>query len=152
RQAIAAGQDEVSLRRLLAMRQLRGGLIRDRSYGPQLDPLLRGEHPQLLRIQTSGAGNNLFDMLEHGRIDYLLEYAEVLGALRRAGGAGELALLPLREADTPAVSGVYCSKTTAGADLVRRIDEVARRPEVIQAFMRAQRAYVPATTLEHYRP
>lgn len=152
RQAIAAGQATVSLRQVLATEHLRGGLMRDRSYGPQLDPLLQGENPRLLRIQTSGAGNNLFDMLEHGRIDYLLEYAEVFGSLQRAGGAAELSLLPLREADTPAVSGIYCSKTAAGALLVRRIDEVARRPEVIAAFIRAQHAYVPAATLEHYRP
>jgi uncharacterized protein (TIGR02285 family) len=115
RQAIAGGQTEVSLRQVLASPGLRGGLIRDRSYGPQLDPLLHGEHPQLQRIQTSSAGNNLFDMLEHGRIDYLLEYAEVLGSVRRAGGAGALDLLPLREANTPAVSGVYCSRTAGAA-------------------------------------
>jgi hypothetical protein len=72
--------------------------------------------------------------------------------VRRAGGAGALDLLPLREANTPAVSGVYCSRTAGGARLVSRIDEVARRPEVIAAFINAQRAYVPAATLEHYRP
>lgn len=150
RQAIAGDMAEVSLRQLLATPRLRGGLVRDRSYGPQLDPLLNGEYPQLLRIQTSGAGNNLFAMLEHGRIDYIVEYAEIFGAVRSAGGARGLELLPLSEANATARMGAYCSKTAAGARLVRRIDEVARSPEVIALFLSTQRSYLSAATLERY--
>lgn len=150
---LAAGQSEVSLRALLQDPQLRGGLIQDRSYGPSLDPLLNDPavQPQLLRIQTSSAGNNLFDMLAHGRIDYLLEYAEVTQFLQQQGAAQGLSLLPLQEASTPLVSGIYCSRTREGAELVRQIDQIARQPEVIAYFQQAQKAYVPATTLQHYQ-
>lgn len=153
RERFTAGQTEVSLQRLLRDRQLRGGLIQDRSYGPALDPLLNDPSVQerLLRIQTSSAGSNLFDMLEHGRIDYLLEYAEVTQFVQQQGGAGELSLLPLREADTPFVSGIYCSRTAAGAQLIRQIDRIARQAEVIAYFQQAQQAYVPAATLQHYQ-
>lgn len=149
----AEEQSEVSLRALLQNTQLRGGLIQDRSYGPSLDPLLNDPavQPQLLRIQTSSAGNNLFDMLEHGRIDYLLEYAEVTQFVQQQGGASDLTLLPLQEASTPLVSGIYCSRTHEGAALVRQIDQIARHPQVIAYFQQAQKAYVPATTLQHYQ-
>ncbi|QKE62017.1 TIGR02285 family protein [Aquipseudomonas campi] len=150
---LAAGQSEVSLRALLQDSQLRGGLIQDRSYGPNLDSLLNDPavQPQLLRIQTSSAGNNLFDMLAHGRIDYLLEYAEVTQFVQQQGAAQGLSLLPLQEASTPLVSGIYCSRTPEGAELVRQIDQIARQPAVIAYFQQAQKAYVPATTLQHYQ-
>lgn len=150
---LAAGQNEVSLRALLQDTRLRGGLIQDRSYGPSLDPLLNDPAVQtrLLRIQTSSAGNNLFDMLEHGRIDYLLEYAEVTQFVQQQGGASDLTLLPLQEASTPVVSGIYCSRTPAGAKVIREIDDIARQPDVIAHFKQAQKAYVPTTTLRHYQ-
>ncbi|HSC84258.1 MAG TPA: hypothetical protein VLC30_11630 [Pseudomonas sp.] len=151
---IGAGQAEVSLQRLLHERSLRGGLVRDRSYGPSLDPLLQAAdvQAQLQRIQTSSAGSNLYGMLEHGRIDYLLDYAEVVQYVQRQQDfARDLRLLPLAEAGMPYVSGIYCSRTEAGAELVRRIDNIARRPEVIGHFIAAQKAYLPAATLQHYQ-
>ena len=153
RTRFAAAPQEVSLRALLQQPNLRGGLIQDRSYGPALDALLNDPsvQPRLLRIQTSSAGNNLFDMLEHGRIDYLLEYAEVIQYVQQQGGASDLTLLPLQEASTPLVSGIYCSRTPAGARLIRQIDDIARQPEVIAYFQQAQKAYVPAATLKHYQ-
>ncbi len=154
RQRIAGDQAEVSLQQLLRDRSLRGGLIQDRSYGPVLDPLLQapGAQPQLIRVQTSSAGNNLFDMLERGRVDYLLEYAEVIQfAQQQRQTTLAVTLLPLQEANTPFVSGIYCSKNAAGAELVRRIDQIARQPEVIEHFVAAQHAYVPAATVKHYQ-
>lgn len=154
RQRIAGEQAEVSLQQLLRDRSLRGGLIQDRSYGPVLDPLLQAPEAQaqLLRIQTSSAGNNLFDMLEHGRIDYLLEYAEVIQfAQQQRQTTLNLSLLPLKEANTPFVSGIYCSKNAAGAALIRRIDQIARQPQVIAHFIAAEHVYVPSATVQHYQ-
>lgn len=145
---------EVSLRALLRDGRLRGGLIRDRSYGPILDPLLQAPEalPQLQRIQTSSAGANLYGMLEHQRIDYLLDYAEVVQYVQRTQGVAQgISLLPLAEANSPYVSGIYCSKNAEGAELVRRLDHIARRPEVIELFMAAQKAYIPPRTLAHYQ-
>ncbi len=151
---IAAGQTEVSLQLLLQDHSLRGGLVRDRSYGPVLDPLLQAAkvQPQLQRIQTSSAGSNLYGMLEHGRIDYLLDYAEVVQYVQtKQNVARGLSLLPLQETSTPYVSGIYCSKTEAGAALIRRIDDIARRPEIIARFIAAQNTYIPPATLRHYK-
>ncbi|MBC9249324.1 hypothetical protein A9179_03430 [Pseudomonas alcaligenes] len=151
---IRAGQAEISLQQLLHERNLRGGLVLDRSYGPVLDPLLQAAdvQAQLLRIQTSSAGSNLYGMLEHGRIDYLLDYAEVVQYVQRQQDfARDLSLLPLQETSTPYVSGIYCSKTAEGAELIRRIDTIARQPEVISHFIAAQKAYVPPATLHHYQ-
>jgi len=154
-QRFAQGKDEVSLRQLLRDSQLRGGLVRDRSYGPILDPLLQAPEaqPQLQRIQTSSAGSNLYGMLEHHRIDYLLDYAEVVQYVQRQQGVAQgLSLLPLSEASSPYVSGIYCSKNAEGAELVRQIDRIARLPEVIALFIEAQKAYMPPRTLAHYQP
>jgi uncharacterized protein (TIGR02285 family) len=150
----AASAGEVSLRQLLRDSQLRGGLVRDRSYGPILDPLLQAPEalPQLQRIQTSSAGSNLYGMLEHERIDYLLDYAEVVQYVQRTQGAAQgLSLLPLAEASSPYLSGIYCSRNAEGAELVRQIDRIARQPEVIALFIQAQKAYMPAATLAHYQ-
>jgi uncharacterized protein (TIGR02285 family) len=154
-QRFAAGNGEVSLRTLLRDKRLRGGLVRDRSYGPILDPLLHDPAalPQLQRIQTSSAGSNLYGMLEHHRIDYLLDYAEVVQYVQRQQGIAQgLSLLPLAEANSPYLSGIYCSRNAEGAELVRRIDQIARQPEVIELFRAAQKAYMPARTLAHYQP
>ncbi|MBD9414125.1 hypothetical protein IB234_06080 [Pseudomonas sp. PDM16] len=145
---------EVSLHQLLRDNHLRGGLVRDRSYGPILDPLLQAPEalPQLQRIQTSSAGSNLYGMLEHGRIDYLLDYAEVVQYVQREQGLAQgLSLLPLAEASSPYLSGIYCSRNAEGAELVHRIDRIARQPEVIALFIEAQKAYIPPATLAHYR-
>lgn len=153
RAAFLAGRDEVSLRQLLGDTAWRGGLLKDRSYGPMLDPLLRAPaaQAQLLQIQSSDAGHNLLRMLEHGRIDYLLEYAEVLQHVQGRGEAQQLVLLPLHEAGQPALSGIYCTRSAAGAELVRAVDRVARQADVLQAFRDAQRSYLPPATRAHYR-
>ena len=144
---------EVSLHQLLRDRHFHGGLVRDRSYGPVLDPILQTPEAllQLQRIQTSSAGSNLYGMLEHGRIDYLIDYAEVVQYVQRQGLAQGLSLIPLAEANSPYLSGIYCSRNAEGAALIRSIDRIARQPEVIELFKAAQHAYIPPQTLGHYR-
>ncbi|HBX54543.1 hypothetical protein [Pseudomonas sp. UBA2684] len=149
-QHIALAQPEVSLQQLLRRNDLRGALVHGRSYGPLLDPLLSApqHRANLTRVRSTSSGANLFDMLQHGRIDYLLEYAEVFHYLKQQGQLQQaLSLLPLKETETALLSGIYCQRDAAGAQLIRRLDQLARLPQTRTQLIANLHRYLPASTL-----
>ncbi len=154
---IGQGQPRLSLQQLLQRPDLRGGLPAGRIYGPELTPLLQAAEAtgRLQRIQSSGRGSNLLQMLEHGRIDYTLEYSETVQLLRHSDEAAafsaDIALLPLTETRTPIMSGIYCPRSPFGKRVIERLDAIAGEPEVLARFAAAMAQFAPPATREHYR-
>lgn len=154
---ISRGLDSISLEQLLQRSELRGALPAGRIYGAELTPLIETAEARgrIQRVQSSGRGSNLLDMLERGRIDYTLEYAETLQMLRAEPGMQpllhSLSLLPVNETVTPIISGVYCSRSNVGRQAVREIDRIAGDPEVLAAFAAAMESFTSAETRKHYQ-
>jgi len=151
---ITQGQADVSLQALLQREDLRGALVRGRSYGPLLDPLLGGPQAaaRLPRVPSLSVGTNLFEMLAHERIDYMIEHAEIYQHLQLARRfSTPLRLVPIRETPQPLIAGIYCSRNTWGERIIRRLDGLARDPAIAARFAEAQQQSVPQETLQHYR-
>ena len=112
---------------LLADPTLIGGVIADRSFAPNIDPLLRQSAgaPNLVTRTLKSA--QLFEMLTHGDIDYTILFPHEAAYLAQAVGKRDsVRVLPI--ADTPAhiVTHVACSGGAWGEATIAAVDRVLR--------------------------
>lgn len=148
----AAGQ--VNLTTLLADTRLQGVVVNGRSYGPALDAQLEHGPAQatLQRITAGDFGSNLVPMLLQGRADYAIEYPNALAAqTQNRPEAARLAMLPIRGATEPVVSGVACPRTPWGQAAIRRIDAVLGTPEGAAMLREGLVTELPADSRRQYR-
>lgn len=127
------GDGRLTLAELLQRPELRLLVVRDRSFGPQIDKLLAGQVVPRLAAGAQPSGQ-LLEMLRAGRMDYTLEYPAVVDEhLRRIGEPGALVALPLAEGFTTQLATVSCSRTPQGRRHIEAIDaavrQLAREPE-----------------------
>ena len=130
-----------TLREFVASRRL--GVAADRSYGPEVDAVLRNAPDPSRIVASSGAKlfDSLMEMLLLGRVDGVLAYPfEAVYVARMKGKGGSIALVPLREAMVPVVGRIAAPRTAWGGRMIARVDEVLLRhlgnPEYRSAFER----------------
>lgn len=115
----------VSLPELLRDKRLKGLLASGRSYGPQLDPIIRSHRDigQIAERTTGDLGGTMMRMLLAGRMDYTIEYPSVLNYLSQVDPHfQELAALPIAEERQLGRSGISCPRTPWGRAMIARID------------------------------
>ncbi|KQP29970.1 hypothetical protein ASF49_14965 [Methylobacterium sp. Leaf104] len=112
----------LSLRSLLAEHpDLRTSILRNRSMGPAIDPILRDAGAPQLHSEFDEA----FRMFQNGRLDYLVEYADIAAYYAAALGEPRPWVgLSLAEDPEPVFSRVMCSRTPWGRAVIDRIDAV----------------------------
>ncbi|WKE67431.1 TIGR02285 family protein [Gallaecimonas kandeliae] len=128
----------LSLATLLDNPQLKGGIISQRSYGKELDAVLR-DHPKANLYAQSGGdlGLSLFRMLEAGRLDYIIEYPHVAAYFERLlGKEGSTLSLAASEAPPIQVVHVACPKTAWGQQMIARIDAIILADRGSEAYRR----------------
>lgn len=125
----AAG--EARLDQIWQERRLRGALVQGRSYGPELDEVIRRQPPSALSTYvTPDVGGNLLAMVGLGRADYTFEYDFIVTDHLAAGGSGaELVTLPIEGHTDPILSGVACPKNEWGQRVAARANEVLAQPQ-----------------------
>lgn len=125
----AAG--EARLDQIWQERRLRGALVQGRSYGPELDEVIRHQPPSALSTYvTPDVGGNLLAMVGLGRADYTFEYDFIVTDHLAAGGSGaELITLPIEGHADPILSGVACPKNDWGQRVATRANEVLAQPQ-----------------------
>ncbi len=119
----------VSLASVLQRTELTPLITRDRSYGPELDALLR-RHPSPMALPWSTRLHQPLAMLVARRADYTLEYPAVLAYQRAASPSVEvLVAIPLAEQQTTPTMMISasCSRTVEGRRRVDDIDAAVRR-------------------------
>lgn len=126
----AAG--EARLDQIWQERRLRGALVQGRSYGPELDEVIRHQPPSALSTYvTPDVGGNLLAMVGMGRADYTFEYDFIVTDHLAAGGStGDLVTVPIEGHADPIVSGVACPKNDWGQKVAIRANEVMALPQV----------------------
>jgi uncharacterized protein (TIGR02285 family) len=148
----AAGH--VDLAALLADPAQRGVVVHGRSYGPAVDALLaqRPDHSALRQITSGDFGSNLLPMLLQRRADYAIEYPNALGALgQRRPDVTQLALLLIKGATEPVLSGIACPRTPWGRAAIHLIDRALGTPEGAAMLREGLMAQMPADTARQYR-
>lgn len=143
-----AARAPLSLPALLADRNLRTSVLRDRSLGPRIDATLREAAPLGVHSEFREA----FRMLLADRLDYLVEYSAIAAYQARALGQGEaIAALPFAEAPAPVFSRVMCPNTDWGRRLVARIDAILRVERRSPAYRRIVEAWAEDGDLDTIR-
>ncbi|MFO1251867.1 MAG: hypothetical protein U1E77_12250 [Inhella sp.] len=151
RAAEFAGPDgQASLKQLKAQAQWHGRLETARSYGAALDALAAAA-PALPRSPTARVGQ-FAEWVSAGRVDYTLEYANVIEYLRRDRRLREdLATLPLKEAGEAPVAHVVCPRTRWGLAAITAIDAAIRQAASSPDFRTAYARWLPANARAGYQ-
>jgi uncharacterized protein (TIGR02285 family) len=130
------------------------GVAVDRSYGPEVDAVLRSAHEPSRIVAHTGTNllGSLLDMLLLGRVDGVLAFPfEAVYVARVKGREDAITLVPLTEALVPVTGRVAAPRTPWGTDMIGRVNAVLERhrgtPEYRQAFER----WLPAEAVEGYR-
>lgn len=117
----------LQLSELLQRTDLKGLLVRERSYGPRIDALLQAQGERSPKAVTAARHSQLLSMLRAKRMDYLLEYpAAVDEFLRSQGGEADLVALPLAEGRSTVLATAACSRTEEGRRQIEAIDRAVR--------------------------
>lgn len=137
-----AADGRASLAALHQRPDLRGRLEAERSYGPQLDPLLAG--PLALPRDSTSRIGQVAEMVAAGRFDYTLDFAHTIEYLRRDGRLSEpLAALPLQEAGGWSLGYVACPRTPWGLAAITAIDQAIRQAAATRAYREAYARWLP---------
>ncbi len=141
-----------TLREFLATRRL--GVAADRSYGPEVDAVLRNASDPSRIVASSGAKlfDSLMEMLLLGRVDGVLAYPfEAVYVARMKGKGGGIALVPLREAMVPVVGRIAAPRTAWGERMIARVDEVLLRHRKAPEYRAAFERWLTPEAVEGYR-
>ena len=130
------------------------GVAVDRSYGPEVDAVLRTA-PDPSRIVAHTGSNllgSLLDMLLLGRVDGVLAYPlEATYVARMRGREGGIALVPLKDALVPVVGRVAAPRTAWGTDMIGRVNAVLERHRNTPEYRRAFEHWLPTGAVDDYR-
>jgi uncharacterized protein (TIGR02285 family) len=129
----------LSLRSLLTEHpELRTSVLRNRSMGPAIDPILRGAGAPQLHSEFDEA----FRMFQNGRLDYVIEYADIAAYYARALGEPRPWIgLPMTENPEPVFSRVMCARTPWGRAVIDRIDAILTEVRPTDAFRQIVEAW-----------
>lgn len=144
---------QVDLAQLLAMRTLRGLLSEKRSYGVQLDAILRKRPPDAsLKLTTIGSyGENIFSKMRLSRADYTIDYDFVYAYYQsRNPKLSGLQSVPIAGSGELLKSGFACPKTPWGKATAQRIDAILGTREGAQAMRRSLDNWLSPNTRQLY--
>lgn len=135
----------LSLARLMQDPRFDGSFIEGRSYGNQIDQIIRRFKGQAYLHSNVTSNQSLFEFLSLGRTDYILEFPAV-----RAFFEQELTLHPdlvniaIDETPPHNITYVTCVRNPWGQKVIGQVNEVLRRYVPTPAYR--------AATLRWYRP
>jgi uncharacterized protein (TIGR02285 family) len=144
KQRITQGAGTVSLTALMKKSEFAGAIEVSRSYGPELGPLLTDAVGTLNRV--SGPRNGfMVQLLAVGRYDYTLEYPMVVEYMRQQQMLSQaLEVVPLKEAQSWAVSYVACTRNAWGKAVIQDIDAAIREAAAGRPYREALLPWLPA--------
>jgi len=127
--------DGVSLQQLLEDSGGRFIIEKGRSYGGNLDPILR-KNVQLGKIEEKTiAGHRALKLLLSGRIDYFME-TEVGASylLRSYAPDQQISVIPLLEDSMAQFGYTVCTRTNIGRKVIEDLNEVLRHQQVSEEY------------------
>lgn len=112
------------------------GLDYERSYGAELDPLVRDpSKAKYLYQKQSGAGvGDLWPMLKQKRVDMIVEYPFLLPAEHRPLVVG----YPVAEAEPDTTAFFACHKGSVGQQIIKQLNEAIAALVLDETYLRLQ--------------
>lgn len=112
------------------------GLDYERSYGAELDPLVRApDMDKYLYQKQSGAGvGDLWPMLKQKRVDMILEYPFLLPASYKKLVVG----FPIAEAEPDTAAYFACNNSDTGAQIIHHLNKAIAELVLTEDYLRIQ--------------
>ncbi|MDE1950136.1 MAG: TIGR02285 family protein [Burkholderiales bacterium] len=144
--ALLGHPTHLSLAALLQDPRFAGTVVKGRSYGPQIDALLRAHLAQGRVREAVTTNESLFQYLADGRTDYILEFPAVRDFFEQDLSARPaLVNIAIDEADPANLTYVTCVRNAWGAAVIARVDRLLERRIASPAHRSATlRWYLPA--------
>ncbi|MGE9744174.1 TIGR02285 family protein [Bdellovibrio bacteriovorus] len=139
---------EVSLKDLMKDKMRHGVFVKDRSYGPEIDRLLkevsaRGDRHLTLKKSVTDGYTTLLKMVEKKRFDYMIEYEAVVRAYNeKIFPAKPLLTKAVKESRPSAVFHLACTKNSWGRDVVRKVDQLLQKIALTNEYQRAVESWL----------
>lgn len=148
----AAG--EVLSQPLFDSPELRGILVRDRSYSPSLDAQLRRRSAKstVSYSVTADGGANIFKMISLRRADYTLDFDFALAyqLKKHPDYFQPLVSVPIANS-TPLASGIACPRTPWGRNAIIKIDSIVASLATNRDYQESANRWLTPQTVQRYR-
>jgi|GEM_PF-2876560 len=125
------------------------GLDAERSYGAELDPLIRTpEKSKYLYLKQSGVGiGELWPMLLQQRVDIILEYPFLLPETYKQ----QLHSFPVAEATHTTAAYFACNRGKVGAEIIARLNTAIRSRVLTEHYLQLQLSEVELPEQAEYK-
>jgi uncharacterized protein (TIGR02285 family) len=146
-------RQEVDLPLLLSKHKLRGLISEKRSFGKQLDNMLRQRPADapLTLTTISNYGESIFAMMLLNRVDYTIDYDFILSYYQsRNDKLAAVRSFPIASNGEPIKFGFACPKTAWGKATARKIDDILGTREGAQAMRESVEAWLSEDTRRRY--
>ncbi len=129
--------DSVSLNSLLKNKELKGGLIADRSYGKDNDKIIADNmnDANLYFQRVGNLGFSLFQMLLAKRVDYIVEYSYVAIYFEEIlNKKGETVSIRIEDASPYQLAYVACPRNEWGRRMIDRINTIIKEARPTEEY------------------
>lgn len=145
---------EPSLKTLLNQKKWKGVFVRDRSYGEEIDQILKqAEKRTPVFIKNTSEGYMaLLQMIAKGRYDYTIEYESVVRAFNEKNyPAKPLLIKGMKESSPAVVFYLACTKNEWGRNVVLKADQVLQSLAGTKEYQSAVESWLDGETLKNSR-
>ncbi|WP_413585664.1 hypothetical protein [Bdellovibrio sp. HCB274] len=117
----------LSLKDLVQIPDIIGSISLERSYGPQVDEILKNSNGgNLQRNPQDFIAVNVLSMIAKGRVDYTIDHRSTLEVHSNLSTT-DIAVFEIEEAKKEMVTYFACSRSEQGKKLITDVDELIRK-------------------------
>jgi uncharacterized protein (TIGR02285 family) len=141
---------ELQLRTLLSNTQIKCGIHKGRSYGPQIDEILKESmnNSNIYAGSTSNLSYSCLQMLARGRIDFFIDFISNVNYLQRIHDIqGKFISIGIKEAPQYVLSHVACSKGETGYQIISKVNKILGEQRVQKKYQKILESWLDKNSI-----
>lgn len=132
----------LDLQQLLNEQQnIKIGMVQGRSYGENIDKLVRQFPANFYQLTGEYAAETLLQMLQKKRLEAVIEFAATVRAQQPQAGQNSRLFIQQLQHQPLSIGYLVCNKSAEGLKLIKLIDQVMQRPEYRKQVVELHRQY-----------
>lgn len=125
---VNAKYKKITLKEILNDSSLRGVVDQSRSFGPEIDKLIRENSKNIKKGVFDTFSNTIFVMIQKDRVDYTIELPLILNFSKQKHKTdSSLVSMQLMDVEPYITQFLACSKTPEGLEVVKAADQLVRK-------------------------
>ncbi len=129
---------------LQSSEQLKLGIATGRSYGAMLDKLLKQHAAQIYQLSGEDVHVKLWQMLQKGRLDAIIDYSVRIDYLNKMQPASEPYTVEQILGQPPLLAGyLVCNPTEHGKKIIAAVNKTLESPALQQSLYESYQQYFP---------